>query len=142
MEEHVFIVASPALLNGPVPLRTPHDILRHRLLSDADQRTSEAWLNWPAWFAHWDIKGESSIAGMAFNDTRLMNRAAVAGQGIAIGRSVLVQSLLDAGLLVRLFNQEMPAGNGYHFVCHETRRQEPKIAAFGQWLHEVSEKAS
>lgn len=138
LDETVFPVASPALLNGPRPLREPNDLLQHRLLHDSDIRgPQEAWLAWPAWFAHWGISAEPELAGIGYSDTRLVNRAASAGQGIAIGRSVLVERLLDQGLLVRLFDEEMPAGNGYHAVCLESRCDEPKIAAFRQWLQET-----
>lgn len=138
LDETVFPVASPALLNGPKPLHEPKDLLRHRLLHDSDIRgPHEAWLAWPAWFAHWGITEEPELAGMGFSDTRLVNRAASSGQGVAIGRSVLVERLLEQGILVRLFGVEMPAGNGYHVVCVDNRRDEPKIAAFRHWLHEA-----
>ena len=138
LDETVFPVASPALLNGPKPLREPKDLLQHRLLHDSDIRgPQEAWLAWPAWFAHWGIGAEPELAGIGYSDTRLVNRAASSGQGVAIGRSVLVQRLLDQGLLVRLFDEEMPAGNGYHAVCLESRCDEPKIAAYRQWLQEI-----
>ena len=140
VDEYVFLVASPFLLNGSVPLRTPQDLLKHRLLSDSDERTHEDWLHWPAWFSHWGISGEPQIAGIAFNDTRLVNRAASAGQGIAIGRSVLVQRMLDQGDLVRLFDEVMPAGNSYYFVCEEDRKTEPKITVFAEWLHQAVAK--
>lgn len=140
LAETVFPVASPALLNGPKPLREPRDLLQHRLLHDSDIRGGqEAWLAWPTWFAHWGIEGQPEVAGIGYSDTRLVNRAAVAGQGVAIGRSVLVDRLMEQGVLVRLFEEEHSAGNGYHFVCHETRRTEAKIAAFGEWLREAVE---
>lgn len=142
IDELVFPVASPSLLNGPVPLRTPQDLLQHRLLSDSDERTSEPWLHWPAWFTHWGLKGEPKVAGLAFNDTRLVNRAASAGQGVAIGRSVLVERLLELGDLVRLFDEILPAGNAYYFVCEEARRNEPKIAVFLEWIKEAMEQTA
>ncbi len=118
------------------------DLLQHRLLSDSDERTQEPWLHWPAWFSHWGIKGEAKVAGLAFNDTRLVNRAAAAGQGVAIGRSVLVERLLELGDVVRLFDEILPAGNAYYSVCQETRRDEPKIAAFLDWIKDALAKTA
>jgi LysR family transcriptional regulator, glycine cleavage system transcriptional activator len=139
MNETVFIVASPTLMNGPKPLRHPQDLLRHRLLHDSDVRhPQETWLGWPAWFAYWHLTGEPEIAGIGFSDTRLVTRAASAGQGIAIGRSVLVARYLEQGILVRPFDAEMPAGSSYFIACYEPRREDPKIAAFANWLHEAA----
>jgi LysR family glycine cleavage system transcriptional activator len=139
LDETVFPVASPTLLNGSKPLRTPQDLLAHRLLHDSDLRQPDnAWLTWPTWFAHWGLRGEPSIAGMGFSDTRLVNRAASAGQGIAIGRSVLVKIYLAQGTLVRLFDEEVNAGAAYYIACSEARRHDSKIAVFSQWLHEIA----
>lgn len=142
IDELVFPVASPALLNGPVPLRAPADLLKHRLLSDSDERTNEPWLHWPAWFAHWGLKGEPSVARLAFNDTRLVNRAASAGQGVAIGRSVLVERLLELGDLVRLFDDIRPAGNAYYLIYPDANHDEPKTAAFREWIKEAMAKTA
>lgn len=141
MDETVFPVASPMLLNGTKPLRTPEDLLSHRLLHDSDLRLpDDAWLTWATWFGHWGLTGEPSIAGMGFSDTRLVNRAASAGQGIALGRSVLVKIYMEQGTLVRLFDDEMNAGVAYYIACSEARRHETKIAVFSQWLQEMAEE--
>lgn len=142
IDELVCPVASPAVLNGPIPLRTPQDLLNHRLLSDSDERTQDPWLHWPAWFTHWGLKGEPTVARLAFNDTRLVNRAAAAGQGVAVGRSVLVERLLERGDLVRLFDEIRPTGNAYYLVCPDSSRDEPKVAAFREWIREAMEKTA
>ena len=60
--------------------------------------------------------------------------AAVAGQGIAIGRSTLVSADLAAKRLVRLFDVIAPAPYSYYLVTAEGRKKTPHLQAFEQWL--------
>lgn len=71
-----------------------------------------------------------------------MNRAASAGQGIGIGRSVLVERLLELGDLVRLLDEIKPAGNAYYLIYPEANHDEPKAATFREWITEGLEKTA
>ena len=49
MEERVFPVCSPALLDGPLPLRDVSDLSRHTLLQDDVEQFGAASPNWAFW---------------------------------------------------------------------------------------------
>jgi LysR family transcriptional regulator, glycine cleavage system transcriptional activator len=74
--------------------------------------------------------------GPSFSLWELALQAAVAGQGVALGRSALVAQYLQSGQLVRPFHISTPSAFGYYIVCLPERATEPKIAAFRAWLHD------
>ncbi|MEE8533201.1 MAG: transcriptional regulator GcvA [Alphaproteobacteria bacterium] len=128
MTEDFFPVCSPALLEGPVPLRTPEDLRHHTLLHD-DNRT-----DWTVWFLAAGIEGGDPTRGPGFTDSSLVLQAAAEGQGVALGRSALAAVDLAAGRLVKPFDISLPATFAYYLVCPETTAERPKVVAFREWL--------
>jgi len=61
-------------------------------------------------------------------------QAAIEGEGVALGRSVLVAEDIAAGRLVRPFETVMPTEFGYWVVTTEAAAQLPRAQAFRQWL--------
>jgi len=74
--------------------------------------------------------------GALFSNSHMALSAAVAGQGFALGLAPLVDEDLAAGRLVRPFAGEISSAFGFWFVCRKDRLQEPKIAAFRDWIFE------
>jgi len=133
VSEDLFPVCSPALRDGPIPLEKPEDLARHTLLHD------ELRQEWPLWLRAVGIEGVDASRGPSFSLWELSLQAAVAGQGVALGRSALVTQYLQTGQLVRPLAISSPSEWGYYFVCLPERASEPKIAAFRSWLqHEVT----
>jgi LysR family glycine cleavage system transcriptional activator len=130
LDEELYPVCSPRLRDGRRPLRRPDDLRAHTLLhaeSDAD---------WRAWL---DAVGarEVPLRGPVFTDSSLLVQAAVAGQGVALGRSVLVHDELVAGRLVRLFprlQRRWPAARAYYVASPTSRARRPEVHAFLDWL--------
>lgn len=141
LEEDVFPVCSPALLNGPVPLRRLKDIADHTLIHDLFAHPGEPWNAWAAWFALAGIS-EPPQAGPRYTDTILINQAAIQGQGIAIGRSVLVDDALTQGLLVRPFEIVRPADYSYWIVMTPETARMRAAAAFRDWLIYMAREAA
>ena len=128
MEEALFPVCSPALLKGHKPLREPADLAQHVLLHDGSQ---EAWRSWLEYAGVRNVKWRN---GPVFSHTSMVLQAAAHGQGVAIGHSVLAQSDLRSGRLVRPFEQRLALDEGYFLVCPPGAAERPKVAAFRQWL--------
>src|SRR5690606_20034681 len=84
MEEEVFPVCSPRLLeNGPA-LHTPSDLRRFTLLHDLPDPNSVHELNWAKWLEAIGVEGIDTERGPKFTYTHMSLSAAVAGQGVAL----------------------------------------------------------
>lgn len=129
-DDELVAVCSPRLRKGRRALERPQDLRHHTLLhaeSDAD---------WRAWLA---AAGASDVPlrGPVFTDASLLVQAAVAGQGVALGRSVLIQDELAVGRLVRAFprlRRRWPTTRAYYVASPPGRAQRPEALAFLQWL--------
>jgi LysR family transcriptional regulator, glycine cleavage system transcriptional activator len=129
-------VCSPALASDPArPLKQPEDLARHVLLNlDAD-RGRYPWLNWAQWFAAIGVP-EPRPAGMVrFNQYDLLVQAAIDGQGVALGRSPLVDHLVAQGKLVAPFRRKHATSRAYFIVRAAQAARRPEAQAFVDWLH-------
>lgn len=126
--EYLVPVCSPLLLNGSKPLKTPHDLKLHTLLHDTSRR------DWTAWFKQASITDVNVNQGPIFSHTSMVLQAAVHGQGVALGHSVLAQPEIDAGRLVCPFNEVLVSKNAYYVVCREEQDELGKIVAFRDWM--------
>ena len=136
-------VCSPALASDSArPLKKPEDLARHVLLNlDAD-RGRYPWLNWAQWFAAIGVP-EPRPAGMVrFNQYDLLVQAAIDGQGVALGRSPLVDHLVAQRKLVAPFRGKHATSRAYFVVRATQAARRPEAQAFVDWLHvEAHEEA-
>lgn len=126
-----FPVCSPAYLRGRKPPRTLEDLFDETLLSLDDGRSD--LLDWPRWFAALGVRGKPHKRMVKFNSHPLLMQAAVEGQGMAIGWSLLTDDLIKCRALIRPLNISLPTGKGYYFVASD-RSAKPEIDAFHAWL--------
>ena len=134
LTEDVFPVCSPALLDGPHPLRVPSDLRHHTLLHDLFET------DWRRWLVAADVSGVDPRRGPSFNDSSMVLQAAVDGQGVALGRSALAAADLAAGRLVRPFDVSLPVESAFYIVYPVSHVDRLKIVVFRNWL--VAEVAS
>jgi len=126
--EDMVPVCSPRLLEGPPALRTLADLRNHTLLHDQERR------DWSLWLEAAGVTGIDGTRGLSFTEETLMLEAAIEGQGIALGRSALIERDLAAGRLVKPFDVPIPNDFAYYLVCPDGRADVPKIVAFREWL--------
>ena len=133
MQESYFPVCAPALLDGRYPLKEPGDLCHHTLLHDehAPGQPNPEWRHWLKEAGAVEVRWDR---GPVFGDASMMIQAAVAGQGVALGRNTLVVDDLAAGRLVRPFELSLPSNYAYWIVCPEHYADRPKIVAFREWL--------
>lgn len=122
---HVFPVCGPTTARR---LRRPADLLKQRLLID-----DSLYDEWPRWFDAVGIEFEPGEMQHLDDDTMLL-QAAMTGQGVVLARTIIAQDELEAGRLVQPFENSILSAFQYHFVCAPDRVDEPKIAAFRDWL--------
>lgn len=128
MTEDVFPVCSPELAAGDPPLRRPEDLRHHYLLHDF------GCVEWRAWLMAAGIDGVDPEGGTTYEDSSMLIQAALAGQGVALARSVLVEDELAAGRLIRPFEVSVPSDYAYYLVCPGYTADRPRIVAFREWL--------
>jgi LysR family glycine cleavage system transcriptional activator len=136
--EELFPVCSPLLLDGPHPLKVPDDLRHHTLLHDLFWTTSFAgeFPDWSTWLEEAGVAGIDPTRGLALTPSDMVFDAAIAGRGVALGRSVLVETDLAEGRLVKPFDLSISLDFAYYVVCPETGADRPKVAAFREWISE------
>ncbi|MHA1566284.1 MAG: LysR substrate-binding domain-containing protein, partial [Alphaproteobacteria bacterium] len=128
-DENVFPVCSPALLAGPIPLAQPSDLANHLLLHE-----SSVPIDWRTWLATAGLSHVESSRGTTFSHGHMVVQAAVNGQGVALGRTPLIEAELAQGKLVKPFDMSMSANYAHYIVCPLATADQPKIVAFREWL--------
>jgi len=131
LEDHFFPVCSPRLAGGRLPAH-PADLAGHRLLRSVDEF-------WKPWFEAAGLDWPEPERGPAFNDSSHLVQAAAEGQGIALTRTTLLGNDLRNGVLVRLFDIELPSQRKHYLVYPSRTANSAKLAHFRQWLHDEIE---
>ena len=129
MDEELFPVCAPAYAQQQ-KLETPDDLKRATLLHD------EMRQDWRLWLKAAGVTGIEPERGPGFDDSALLIQAAMAGMGVALGRSALVKADLEAGLLVAPFALKLDADLDYYVVSRPGTENLPKIKLFRDWLIE------
>jgi LysR family transcriptional regulator, glycine cleavage system transcriptional activator len=128
MQEDLSPVCSPQLLKGPHPLRIPADLRFHTLIHD------EFPIDWTMWLRMAGVDGVDAHKGPSFYSSEHVVQAAVQGEGVALGRSSLVDDDIAAGRLVRPFEIRLSAGLAYYLVYPPGALKRPKIRNFRDWI--------
>ena len=130
MREEFFPVCSPRLLEGPAPLRDPADLTHHTLLHD------DMTVDWRTWLLAAGVEGVDAERGITVTDSSMLLRAAIAGQGVALARSVLAADEIASGRLVRPFDVDVPAEYAYYLAYPEKSADQSNVMAFREWILE------
>jgi len=133
LDEWLLPVASPAFVAAHPELRAPADLRGELLLHDASPWDGAGEFDeWGAWLEQAGVTVPDLPQGQRFNLSQLAIGAALAGQGVAMGRTALVLEDLQAGRLVDLFGLHLPSRAAYYFVSAQA--QSPQAAAIEAWL--------
>jgi len=130
-----FPVVSPAFarLNRDA-LRTPAGLLRLPLLHDEAALIAAGLPNWPRWLQAADVEYAPTASGLVFESVHMAIEAALAGEGVALGLTPLVNDDLKAGRLVRPFLFELESPFAFWLVCRRTRANEGWVKLFREWM--------
>ena len=127
-------------MEGPHPIREPNDLRHHTLLHEEwTMPLEQAWPSWKMWLKAVGADQVDPDPGTRFTSSNMAIEAAIAGQGVALSNSALVNNDIERGNLVRPFAAEYstPLQLAYYLVYPSSREQEPKIVAFRDWILEA-----
>lgn len=137
--ETVTPVCSPHILKRRPGDYTFADLSEFMLLNSSVRMVHEPWMSWDLWLEEADIQASSAANGPQFSDPLLILRAAIAGRGMALGRSILVRDHLESGRLVAPYPQWVkPILSSYYVVSTSEKYRVERVAVFRDWLLETA----
>src|SRR5678816_3627451 len=92
---------------------------------------------WHAWFSRFGGSPPARWVA-AFDDTDALQRAAVEGMGVALGRLTMARPLLESGRLVALTAHRLPDRYAHHLVYPARSEHHPALVAFREWVLAVA----
>lgn len=127
-DDRIAPVCSPRL-----KVKKAADLLKQTLIHCEWQSTLRKPSTWCAWARAAGISQLDSRAGMMFSDESHAISATIAGQGVALLSTSLIEAELRSGVLLQPFG---PVLNTYAFylVYPESRESDPHVQAACAWI--------
>jgi LysR family glycine cleavage system transcriptional activator len=139
LDDHMFPVCSASFLAEHGPIDSPAALLSHTLLIDDTRNIDGVEPTWQSWF---ELAGEPFMPRAdfkKFGQSNMVIQAALAGRGVALGRSALVVDALAERKLVIPVDRAFPSGFSHYLVTAKTQRDVPSVALFRDWIKEQAE---
>ncbi|MEZ5564642.1 MAG: LysR substrate-binding domain-containing protein [Gammaproteobacteria bacterium] len=127
--EVLFPVCSPAYREVH-RLKKPQDLSHCRLLR-------HAWQPWGPWLRAAQLKIDEPGEGLLVSDSAMLLEAAVAGEGVALARSLFAADDLANGRLIRPFEGAIEDQFSYYVLWHAGAALNSLSSAFRAWLQVV-----
>lgn len=133
MSETVVPACSPALAAQHAFVE-PADLLRAPLLHVASRADA-----WRCWFARYQVAAGDAQA-MVLDQFATAAQAAIAGVGVALLPSFLIERELQQGDLVRALPHlpEMESSERYYLAWPNSRAEHPPLQSFREWLQRTA----
>jgi LysR family glycine cleavage system transcriptional activator len=135
--ERMVPVCSPRLL-AHAPLERPADLDKFVLLHFDDLEGQSPWLSWNVWFEVMRMPPVKGSGTLHFSHYDQLVRAAIDGQGVALGRVPLVEEQIRAGALttpLKARRYATPAADrAYWVMVSPLAAARSEAARFVAWL--------
>jgi LysR family glycine cleavage system transcriptional activator len=129
MNETVSPVCATSYLERVGELSNPTDLNRCQLIHEIGMTAT-----WERWFALVTMP-YSNTRGPGYSHGSMSIEAAIRGEGVALGRSVLVAEDLVQGRLIAPFPKaKLDVEWGYDLVYRTGNGDHPKVRAFREWI--------
>jgi LysR family glycine cleavage system transcriptional activator len=93
---------------------------------------------WSDWAAYHNVEVPQAYRGMRFDQFSMLISAAIAGLGVALIPTYLIEDELGCDALVAIFNKPMRTENAYYVIRPEHKSTFAPAMEFQQWLlHEI-----
>ena len=142
-EELVQPVCSPQLLsNRTNPLKKPADLIHQTLLAVDTPHGMALTGDWEPWLKVMGLPELRTKNTVRFTQYADAISAAIAGQGVAIGRFPLLNALLRTKQLVAPFSGAAASKRGYFVALGARAAGNPDAQDFAAWLRTEAQLAS
>ena len=129
MNETVSPVCSPTFLDKVGDLSEPSLLTQCVLIHEVGMTAT-----WERWFTMMNLSYPKT-RGPGYSHGSMSIEAAIRGEGVALGRSVLVAEDLDQGRLIAPFPKaRLDVELGYDLVYRTGNQDHPKVTAFRNWI--------
>jgi LysR family glycine cleavage system transcriptional activator len=128
-KDELFPVCSPGFLKKHTSLQTPNDLQSHTLFHVIGYE--EGWGYWLNQTNHEHIKISH---GFQFDTLTIALEMAALGEGLALGRTSLVEGMIKSGQLVAPFEQKVATEEGFYLVYATSQLNHPNAEAFRNWI--------
>jgi DNA-binding transcriptional LysR family regulator len=116
------------------PLRRPQDLARHVLLHYDDPTHPMPWHAWSTWLEAAGVPDLTPAGAVHFSHLDHAIRAAIDGEGVALGVRSVLRDQFASGTLVMPFARTSPANRGYFALVAPKARSRPEAKEFVDWL--------
>jgi LysR family glycine cleavage system transcriptional activator len=134
MGEEVFPVCNPRLLTRVRKVRRADDLQHFKLIHDTTLEGHATFPNWGAWLKAAGARGVDARRGLRIGSSIMAMQAAIEGQGVALGRSVIAAADLAEGRLLRPFETSLATGYSYYLLYPQDTALGQAASAFAAWL--------
>lgn len=135
MDEDMFPVCSPTLPQLAAGKLSMDTLAHCTLIHDLSMASDSGFPTWRTWLDALGQPGVDASHGLRINNSAAVVQAAIEGQGVALGRSVMVRDDLASGRLIRPFGQLKSAlALAYYVVYRPECGELAKVQAFREWL--------
>jgi LysR family transcriptional regulator, glycine cleavage system transcriptional activator len=130
------VVAAPSLVARLGRPASSADLARWPQVHDADRK------GWSLWFQSNGVEEIYAPRGPSFDDTGLLLKAVLSGQGAGLLPAAMVEKEIRSGELIQLLAATQMEEFAYYLVCPDNRQGLPKIVAFREWILSPSVQSS
>lgn len=127
-------VISPDLLAGDSPPARAEELLSLPLLHWKDQ------FDWQEWFTAMGVDTGGHLPGVVIDDSSVLLRAVISGQGVSLGLLPLIRNELQSGQLIQPFKEKFTPTRSYHLVYPPKAMEREQLKEFRDWI--IKETAS
>lgn len=126
-------------------LRRPEDLRHFFLIHFNDLEGNAPWLSWETWFSGTGAGTVQGKGALYFSHYDQAMRAALASQGVVLGRLPVVDDLLGEDRLIAPFGPKLSVhlhDKSYWLMLADQRREKREVRAFAAWLLEEARKSN
>lgn len=134
IRDELVLVAAPNLAGELGSDFRIADLQEFPLLFDPHPSIITDYPSWETYFARHGVEPTRDLNIREFSVHWMVVEAAIAGQGLALAKTCLIDRELANGRLVQLSPERLKLQSGYYLVCLPENSKDPIIRSFRNWL--------